>query len=93
MTNESANPLRPAVADQTGVDIDELDAALTTGPQHGRDLARRRRRGSSSPRRGTAEPRQMPVRIGLRAGPGRRHRRAGPGGRPADGPARGPRPG
>ncbi len=46
-----------------GVDIDELDAALTTGPRH-------RRGGPRPPARiefaiaGTAEPRQMTARIG-----------------------------
>jgi hypothetical protein len=47
----------------TGVDIDELDPARTTGPRHGRDTA------SASARieftaAGTAEPRQMTVRVG-----------------------------
>ena len=47
----------------TGVDIDELDAALTTGPQHGRDLAQAAARIEFTAA-GTAEPRQLPVRIG-----------------------------
>ena len=35
----TAGLLRVADVTVTGVDIDELDAALTTGPRHGRDLA------------------------------------------------------
>ena len=35
----TAGLLRAADVTVTGVDIDELDPALTTGPQHGRDLA------------------------------------------------------
>ena len=35
----TADLLRAAGVTVTGVDIDELDPALTTGPQHGRDLA------------------------------------------------------
>ena len=47
----------------TGVDIDELDPALTTGPQQGRDLAKAAVRIVFTAA-GTAEPGQMPVRIG-----------------------------
>ena len=47
----------------TGVDIDELDPALTTGPQHGRDLAQAAARIEFTAA-GAAEPGQIPVRIG-----------------------------
>jgi bifunctional DNase/RNase len=47
----------------TGVDIDELDAALTTGPRRGRDAATATARIEFTAA-GTAEPRQMTVRIG-----------------------------
>jgi len=47
----------------TGVDIDELDPALTTGPQHGHDLAQAPVRIEFTAA-GAAEPGQMPVRIG-----------------------------
>jgi bifunctional DNase/RNase len=59
----TASLLRAADVTVTGVDIDELDAALTTGPQHGRDLARAAARIEFTAA-GTAEPRQLPVRIG-----------------------------
>ena len=59
----TAGLLRAADVTVTGVDIDELDAALTTGPQHGRDLARAAARIEFTAA-GTAEPRQLPVRIG-----------------------------
>jgi hypothetical protein len=47
----------------TGVDIDELDAALTTGPRPGRDLAQASARIEFTAA-GTDEPYQMTVRIG-----------------------------
>ena len=47
----------------TGVDIDELDPALTAGPQHGHDLAPAAARTEFTAA-GTTEPGQMPVRIG-----------------------------
>ena len=59
----TAELLRTAGVAVTGVDLDELDAALTAGPRHGRD-------GPRPPARieftaaGTAEPRQMTARIG-----------------------------
>ncbi len=59
----TAELLRTADVAVTGVDIDELDAALTAGPRHGRD-------GPRPPARieftaaGTAGPRQMTARIG-----------------------------
>ncbi len=59
----TAGLLRAADVTVTGVDIDELDAALTTGPQHGRDLARAAARIEFTAA-GTAEPRHLPVRIG-----------------------------
>jgi hypothetical protein len=46
----------------TGVDIDELNPALTTRPQHGRDLAQAAARIEFTTA-GVAEPGQMPVRI------------------------------
>jgi hypothetical protein len=45
------------------VDIDELDAALTTGPQDGRGLAQAAARIEFTVA-GDAGPRQLPVRIG-----------------------------
>ena len=48
----------------TGVDIDELDPALTTGPQHGHDLAPAAAARTEFTAAGTIEPGQMPVRIG-----------------------------
>lgn len=59
----TAGLLRAAGVTVTGVDIEELDAALTTGPQHGRDLARAAARIEFTAA-GTAETRQLPVRIG-----------------------------
>ena len=59
----TAELLRTAGVAVTGVYIDELDAALTAGPRHGRD-------GPRPPARieftaaGTAGPRQMTARIG-----------------------------
>ena len=59
----TAELLRTAGVVVTGVYIDELDAALTAGPRHGRD-------GPRPPARieftaaGTAGPRQMTARIG-----------------------------
>jgi hypothetical protein len=47
----------------TGVDIDELDAGLTTGPRPGRDLAQASARIEFTAA-GTDEPYQMTVRIG-----------------------------
>jgi hypothetical protein len=59
----TASLLRDAGVTVTGVDIDELDTALTTGPQRGRDaLQATARIGFTAA--GTAEPRQMTVRIG-----------------------------
>jgi hypothetical protein len=55
--------LRAAGVTVTGVDIDELDPALTTGPRHGRDLAQAAARIGFTAA-GTAEPAQMPVPIG-----------------------------
>jgi hypothetical protein len=60
----TADPLRAVSVTVTGVDIDELDPALTTGPQHTDATSRRRPRGSSSPRRARLSSGQMPVRIG-----------------------------
>ena len=59
----TADLLRVADVTVTGVDIDELDTALTTGPRHGRDLARAAARIEFTAA-GTAEPRQLPVPIG-----------------------------
>ncbi len=59
----TARLLRAADVTVTGVDIDELDAALTTGPQHGRDIAQAAARIEFTAA-GTAEPRHLPVRIG-----------------------------
>ncbi len=59
----TASLLRAAGVTVTGVDIDELDTALTTGPRHGRDAAPATARIEFTAA-GTAEPRQMPVRIG-----------------------------
>jgi hypothetical protein len=47
----------------TGVDIDELDPALTTGPRRGHDTTQATTRIEFTAA-GTAEPRQMTVRIG-----------------------------
>ena len=59
----TAGLLRAAGVTVTGVDIDELDPALTTGPRQGRDLAQATARIEFTAA-GTAEPGQMPVRIG-----------------------------
>ena len=59
----TADLLRAAGVTVTGVDIDELDPALTTGPQHGRDLAQAAARIEFTAA-SAAEPGQMPVRIG-----------------------------
>jgi bifunctional DNase/RNase len=59
----TARLLSAAGVTVTGVDIDELDAALTTGPQDGRDLARAVTRIEFTAA-GTAETRQLPARIG-----------------------------
>ena len=59
----TAGLLRAAGVTVTGVDIDTLDAALTTGLRHGRDTAQATARIEFTAA-GTAEPRQMPVRIG-----------------------------
>ena len=59
----TADLLRVADVTVTGVDIDELDTALTTGPRHGRDLARAAARIEFTAA-GTAEPRHLPVPIG-----------------------------
>jgi hypothetical protein len=50
-------------ADVTVTGVDELDPALTTGPRHGRDLARAAARIEFTAA-GTAKPAQMPVPIG-----------------------------
>jgi hypothetical protein len=47
----------------TGVDIDELDAALPTGPRHGPDGAQATAR-IGFVAAGAAEPQEMTVRIG-----------------------------
>ena len=59
----TAGLLRAAGVTVTGVDIDELDAALTTGPRHGCDLGHAAARIEFTAA-GTTEPRQLPVRIG-----------------------------
>ena len=59
----TADLLRATGVTVTGVDIDELDPALTTGPQHGRALAQAAARIEFTTA-GAAEPGQMPVRIG-----------------------------
>jgi hypothetical protein len=59
----TAGLLRAAGVTVTGVDIDELDPALTTGPRRGRGAAAAVARIEFTAA-GTAEPRQMPVRIG-----------------------------
>lgn len=51
----TAGLLHAAGVTVTGVDIGELDPALTTGPRHGRDGSRRTR-GSGSPRRAPLSP-------------------------------------
>ena len=59
----TAGLLRTAGVTVTGVDIDELDTTLTTGPRRGRDAAQATARIEFTAA-GTAEPRQMTVRIG-----------------------------
>jgi bifunctional DNase/RNase len=59
----TAGLLRAAGVTVVGVDIDTLDAALTTGPQRGRDLTQATARIEFTAA-GTAEPRQLSVRIG-----------------------------
>ena len=59
----TADLLRAAGVAVTGVVIDELDAALTTGPRRGRELARASARIEFTAA-GSAEPRQLPARIG-----------------------------
>ncbi|HEY6316168.1 MAG TPA: hypothetical protein VIY52_35905 [Streptosporangiaceae bacterium] len=59
----TAGLLRVAGVMVTGVDIDELDTALTTGPRRGRDTARATARIEFTAA-DTAEPRQMTVHIG-----------------------------
>jgi hypothetical protein len=61
----TAGPLHAAGVTVTGVDIDELDTALTTGPWRGREAAQATARIEFTTA-GTAERRQMPVRIGTR---------------------------
>jgi bifunctional DNase/RNase len=59
----TADLLRAAGVTVTGVDIDELDPALTTGPRRGRDSAQAAARIEFTAA-GTAEPKQLTVRIG-----------------------------
>jgi hypothetical protein len=59
----TAGLLRTAGVTVTGVDIDELDPALTTGPRRGRDTPHATTRIEFTTA-GTAEPQQLPVRIG-----------------------------
>jgi hypothetical protein len=59
----TAGLLRTAGVTVTGVDLDELDPALTTGPRRGRDTAQATARIEFTAA-GTAESRQMTVRIG-----------------------------
>ncbi len=59
----TASLLRAAGVTVTAVDIDALDTALTTGPQHGRGPAQAAARIEFTAA-GAAEPRQLPVRIG-----------------------------
>jgi bifunctional DNase/RNase len=59
----TADLLRAAGVTVTGVDIDELDNGLTTGPRHGHDTPQATARIEFTAA-GTAEPRQMTVRIG-----------------------------
>jgi len=59
----TAGLLRAAGVTVTGVDIDELDPALTTGPRRGRDTAPATARIEFTAA-GTAAPGQMTVRIG-----------------------------
>jgi hypothetical protein len=59
----TAGLLRAAGVTVTGVGIDELDLALTTGPRRGREDAQATARIEFTAA-GTAEPGQMPVRLG-----------------------------
>ncbi len=59
----TAGLLRAAGVTVTGVDVDELDPALTTGPRRGRDSPQATARIQFTAA-GTAEPKQMTVRIG-----------------------------
>ena len=59
----TADQLSTAGVTVTGVDIDELDPALTTGPRRGRATPHATTRIEFTAA-GTAEPRQMTVRIG-----------------------------
>ncbi len=59
----TAGLLRAAGVTVTGVDIDEMDTALTTGPRHGREAAQATARIGFTAA-GTPEPRQLTVRIG-----------------------------
>ncbi|MGH3160549.1 MAG: hypothetical protein ACRDPF_34305 [Streptosporangiaceae bacterium] len=59
----TADLLSAAGVTVTGVDIGELDTTLITGPPHGRDTAQATARIGFTTA-GTAEPRQMTVRIG-----------------------------
>jgi len=59
--------LRTAGVTVTGVDIDELNPALTTGPRRGRGTAQTATQATTRiefTAAGTAEPGQMPVRLG-----------------------------
>jgi bifunctional DNase/RNase len=63
----TADLLRAAGVTVTGVDIDELDPALTTGPRRGHDTAQATSRATTRiefTAAGTAEPRQLTVRVG-----------------------------
>ncbi len=60
----TADLLRAADVTVTGVDIEEVDTALTTGPQRGRPDAVQASAGIEFTAAGDAEPRQMTVRIG-----------------------------
>jgi hypothetical protein len=59
----TAGLLNAAGVTVTGVDTDELDTALRTGPRRGRDAAQATTRIEFTAA-GMAEPRQMTVRIG-----------------------------
>jgi hypothetical protein len=59
----TAGPLHAAGVTVTGVDIDELDTTLTAGPWRSREAAQATARIEFTTA-GTAERRQMPVRIG-----------------------------
>jgi hypothetical protein len=59
----TADLLRAAGVTVTGVDIDELDPALTSGPRHGPGTVQATTRIEFTAA-GTGEPRQMTVRIG-----------------------------